>query len=361
MTPPKRVLWGLILVLMSGGGLMAPSLAQSDDPLPILLLESIDPQTNGINLAWVDLNSGGQRPITTLNSASFCPPQRLPDGQTLLYEPFAYQDDGLIYRVNLQSGTIRPFDRPDMDLQCPTVSPTAIAWLKTTEDEMQVIITDPDGLNGVILAEHPRISDLQWSADGAMLAYRTGTGDLIVHEESAITVWNPDQGQLHDYHWVGAGLAILYQPAAGTDEAVWRASYLTPDCQGDPACPPRDLATLPADHQPRFTGAITPDHAAIVLIETWQSRRGEQQSDLYRLSLEDDGRQRLTNSPDIIKTDAIWIDETLYFLGSHLDAATLRLDRSVLYQLGADGVSRVAYHAEGYYPLHILGQRDTIE
>lgn len=338
-------------------GMVYPASAQDESFL--LLTDSVDPTTGAVSLVWLDVEAGNRQPITSFNSPSYCSPALVTrNGFRLFYEPFLTA--GFVYQVDLDSGGVLPFDAAAQHgLRCAAVNPknNSMAWLHTTETGDQVVVTNPDGSNPIVLAQHTGIYDLLWSPDGEILLYTAVAADddtfrpLISHEQSQNSFWARDAGLVVDYVWTpdGAMLVVAYYTqdnlAIGT---------LPRRCVISAGCQPRLLATFPLEASLRLSGAFSPTDDQQVVIREDYDPRGELQSDLYRLDLETGDLLRLTTSPNLIKTSVIWA-EAIYFAASVFDPSTMQVSRSAIYRVAPQGGSEeTVYQMADYFPQQIL-------
>jgi hypothetical protein len=345
------VLCGIFLV-------MSASLHAQDEQIS-LLTDSIDPDTGAVSLMWVDLPAGTQRPITTLTSTSFCTPQVDMTGQRLLFEPFVPGETAFVYEIDLSDGDIVPLDVPgQQQLGCPAVNPgqPSVAWLHPAQGGDEIIVTNPDGSNPIRLAQHNTIYDQLWSPDGDILIYTAIDDDqtfrpLYSHQNAVTRFWPRDAGLVVDYVWLPDSSALLVAYYTQTQAVIGklpRACITTTDCV------PMPLATFDINAGMMLTSAFSPDASQVIVIEEQSISRGDLQSELYSVDIVQGGQQRLTNSPNVIKTSVIWLDD-IYFVGGRFDVSTFAFSASAIYRL--DEESRevdIAYQAEGYYPVQII-------
>ena len=346
------LLSGLLLVI-----LVLPLHAQ-DDSIS-LLTDSIDPVTGMVSLQWVDLPAGTQRPITSLSGASYCPPQFDADGHRLLFEPFVAGDNSLVYEIDLTEDAIAPMDTPDQQgLGCPAVNPgrPSVAWLHPIEGGDEIIVTDPDGSNPVMLSQHHGIYDPMWSPNGDILIYTAIDEDqtfrpLYAHHEAVTRFWPRDAGLVIDYVWLPDSSALILAYYTQENAVIGR---MPRECVIADDCQPTPLTTFDINSGLLLTNAFSPDGSQLIVIEEQSLTRGELQSELFSLNVMDGGQARLTSLPNLIKTSAIWPDD-IYFVGGRFDAATLAFSASAIYRLDtASGDVEVAYQAEGYFPVQII-------
>jgi len=333
-------------------------LRAQDEPL-LLLTDSVDPVTGSVSLLWVDIAEGTQRPVTSFQSSGHCPPQVFGDGTTLLYEPFVPGQTPYVYQIDLNSGSILPVDSAEqLGLQCPVVNPDekSIAWLQPSDAFDQIVITDVDGGNPVVLATHQSIYDTTWSPDGKVLIHTSIDQDstfrpLYSHAESQNGFWPRDAGLVIDYAWIPDGSALLVAYYTQDNAVLGRMER---ECVITTGCHPIPLANFDLEAGLLITNAFSPDNTRVVIIEETTSARGELNSDLYSVDLMTGETVRLTNTPALIKTSAIWADN-IYFTGVAFDASTFTFADSAIYQVSPQGGdAQITYQAEDYFPVQII-------
>jgi Tol biopolymer transport system component len=262
-----------------------------------------------------------------------------------------------VYEIDLSDGAIVPMDAPG--LACPAVNPgrPSLAWVHPAENADQMIVTNPDGSNPVLLAEHTSIYDPIWSPDGDILIYTAIDEDqtfrpLYSHQDAVTRFWPRDAGLVIDYVWLPDSSALLLAYYTQENAVIGR---LARDCiTTTAACAPMPLATFDINSGLILTEAFSPDGTQAIVIEEQSSTRADLRSELFRIDLENGGKTPLTNLPNVIKTSVIWLDG-IYFVGGRFDASTLTFSASAIYRLDVESNTvEIAYQAEGYFPVQII-------
>ena len=340
-----------------------PGTSAQEDEKPRLLTDSINPETGVVTVNWVDLQDRTLTPVTTFNATSYCLPDMITADNTLLYEPALPGQSPYVYKVDLSTGASLPIAGDQLPLQCPVVSPgdVSIAWLETVEGGRQVTMTDLEGQNPIPFVTHSDIYDVMWSPDGKILIYTaTDEGDetfntLYAHSDAQVSFWERDAGLVVDYAWVPDGSALLVAYYTQDNAEIGRLSR---ECVQLGGCLPDPLAVFGLDASLILTGAFSPDGSEVLVIEETSNATGEPRSDMYRIDVDtlNGGGIRFTDSPTLIKTSPIWVDDnTIYFIGSLFDTGNFTFARSAIYEIDPEGAEmRIAFEAEGFYPAQII-------
>lgn len=345
-----------VYLLLGLLAMLVGSAFAQDDPL-LLLVDSIDPQSGQVSLIWLDLSAGNQRSITSFNTNSYCPPTVWDN--KLYYEPFTLEQPAYTFQIDLQSGAILPLDAAQqLSLHCPVLNPLvgSVAWLRKTEEQTEIVVTNADGSNPVVLSAHRTLYDALWSPDGEILIYTAVDADatfrpLYAHASAKTAFWARDAGLVIDYVWVPDGSALVVAYYTQENAVV---GLLERDCVLNGGCYPTPLAAFDLRLGLRLTDAFAPDASGLVVIAEEVLPGGELSSDLYRVDL-NAHKQRLTTTPTLIETGAIWVEELVYFIGAVYDAQTLTVTESGVYMVSqSGGDSSPLYTAEGFYPVQII-------
>ncbi len=324
----------------------------------LLFTNSIDPETGSIRFVWVDVSTGKQTTLATFTSSSNCLPTQL--GNTFLYEPQTPTGKAEVYQVDLSSGDILPFETAvEQQYHCPVANPTGsqIAWLQSGEEAQSIVLTDVIGASPVVLSTHASVDEMLWSPDGTILTY-IAVGDdptfrqMYAYETDLTEFWARDAGLVIDAQWTPDSQTLLVAYYT-QDEAV--LGSLSRECVINGGCSPTPIATFPAEAGLILENAFSPDGSQVIVIEETNTGMGVFQSELYVVDLNTGSTRPLVDMPGLIKTSAVWVGDTIYFIGSVFDETTFSMADSAIYAVSSQGgIPNIAYQADDYLPTQIF-------
>lgn len=322
----------------------------------LLFTNSIDPDTGSIRFVWVDVSTGKQTTLATFTSSGNCLPAHL--GNTFLYEPQTPTGKAEVYQVDLTSGEVLPFETAEEQAyHCPTTNGSQIAWLQYGEEAQSIVLTDVIGANPVVLSTHASVDELLWSPDGTVLTY-IAVGDdptfrqMYAYETELAEFWARDAGLVIDALWTPDSQTLLVAYYTQDEAAI---GSLSRECVISGGCSPTLITTFPAEAGLILENAFSPDGSQVVVIEETNTGMGVFESELYVMDLNTGSTRPLVDMPGLIKTSAVWVGDTIYFIGSVFDEATFSMADSAIYAVSSQGgIPNIAYQADDYLPTQIF-------
>lgn len=362
-----------ILLLISIFFVVATANAQ--EPIargPVLLIAGVDVNGEGFPLVVVDVGTGDTRTLATFARGALCPPSLLPQARAVIYEVAG--PTNTVYQVNTSSGDRVTLREPDsLPLNCPQISPSgdAIAWINPANDGTQLLLSDITGNNVNNLVSHDRIYDVIWSPAGSLLVYTVMSDSRPYPELYSMSrnadvapylFWTPEMGLVLDYEWAGngAGLLVAYTVDGMAGVTLFPIECVVgveEDCVVDP------IATFSGDANIDLLGAYSPiNNEAVISVQYPDPAAGFPSADLWLINLDSDSSPRqITNSPALLKTDAVWSGDgrTIYFIGSVYDDERQSL-RGGIYSVLRNGSEPaiLRYESEIFSPASILWRFD---
>ena len=339
---------------------------------PVLLIAGTDVNGEGFPLVVVDVGTGDTRTLATFARGALCPPSVLPQARAVIYEVVG--STNTVYQVNTASGDRVTLREPDtLLLNCPQVSPggDAIAWINPGSGSTLLVLTDITGGNVNNLVSHDRIYDVTWSPAGSLLVYTVMSETQPYPQLYSMSrnadiapylFWTPEMGLVLDYEWSGngAGLLVVYMVdnvAGVTLFPVECVVGVEEDCIVHP------IATFSGYANIDLLGAYSPiNNEAVISVQYPDPAAGFPSADLWLIKLDGNSAPRqITNSPSLLKTDAIWSRDgrTIYFIGSVYNEERQIL-RGGIYSVLRNGSEPaiLRYESEIFSPASILWRFD---